>query len=72
MDVNPGGGIIQGKFKNGYNEIMREEALNSIRDTGRLDDTLVFIHALMHPKAYVSMGSGTHLHSSVQKGSTKE
>ena len=61
MYANPGFGVIQGDVTNGYNEITREAVLNSIRDTGRLNNTLPFSHTRMHLQAYVGMGSGTQL-----------
>ena len=63
LDANPNFGLrlIQCNLKNGYNEISREGVLNAMRDTGKLDDTLAFSQALLEPRVYIGMGSGTVL-----------
>ena len=54
-------GCMQSDLRNGYNDVMREGVLVNIKDSGKLDDTLAFSHALLLPEAYVGMGNGTSL-----------
>ena len=52
---------MQGDLSNGYNEVLQEGVIVNIKDSGKLDDTLAFSHALLLPEAYVGMGNGTSL-----------
>ena len=60
-DAAPGHATIQGDIKNGYNEVQRESMLQEAKSSGKLDNTVVFMHALLDPHAYVGMGKGTKL-----------
>ena len=60
-DAAPGHAIIQGDIKNGYNEVQRESILREVKGSGKLDDTVAFMQALLEPSAYVGMGKGTNL-----------
>lgn len=44
-----------GDISNGYNEVAQERVLHSIRESEKLDDTIVFSHALLLHKTYISM-----------------
>ena len=55
---------MQGDLKNGYNNVESEGVLIRIKDSGKLDDTLAFSHALLLTEAYVGMGNGTSLTTS--------
>ena len=60
-DAAPGHATIQGDIKNGFNEVQRETMLQEAKKSGKLNDTVAFMHALLEPSAYVGMGKGTEL-----------
>ena len=55
-DAAPGHATIQGDIKNGYNEVQRERMLQEVKRSGKLDDTVAFMQALLEPSAYIGMG----------------
>ena len=48
-------------MENGYNEAQRQGVMHEMKDTGKLDHTVVFMQSLLEPSAYVGMGKGTEL-----------
>ena len=52
---------IPGDLRNENNDVMQEGVFVNIKDSGKLDDTLAYSHALLLPEAYVGMGNGTSL-----------
>ena len=64
LDATPGFGIIKGDIKNGYNEVIRENVLKAMRESGKLGHTMACMNAIMKPKGYIGLGSGTRLTTS--------
>ena len=61
LDARPDFGTIQGDIRNGFNEVECESIPGAMKDTPGLSCSLAFSHALLEPRTYIGMGSGTNI-----------